>query len=181
MCVCVCFLGPHSWHMEVPRQGVESELQLCWSTYTTATAMQDPRRMCDLHHRSWQHQILNLLSETRDRTHHLMVPSQIRFCCATMGTPRDHLLILPSNDPIFWPNYLPGPHFVLCFSSYMAHSYYFTVSFLFKSIPQGPWLFSLQPHLDSTSHEVLPLDFGIPEQWSIGVKFLTLRVILPGF
>ena len=30
-------LGPHMWHMEVPRLGVKSELQLL--TYTTATAM----------------------------------------------------------------------------------------------------------------------------------------------
>ena len=28
------FLGPHPWHVEVPRLGVESELQL--PTYTTA-------------------------------------------------------------------------------------------------------------------------------------------------
>ena len=33
-----CFLGPHSWHMEVPRLRVESELQL--PAYTTATATQ---------------------------------------------------------------------------------------------------------------------------------------------
>ena len=32
------FLGPHLWHMEVPRLGVDSELQLL--AYTTAT--QDP-------------------------------------------------------------------------------------------------------------------------------------------
>ena len=30
------FLGPHLWHMEGPRLGIESELQLL--TYTTATA-----------------------------------------------------------------------------------------------------------------------------------------------
>ena len=29
-----CFLGPHMWHMEVSRLGVESELQLM--AYTTA-------------------------------------------------------------------------------------------------------------------------------------------------
>ena len=29
---------------------------------------------------SWQHQILNPLSEARDRTCNLMVPSRIRFC-----------------------------------------------------------------------------------------------------
>ena len=34
------FLGLLLWHMEVPRLGVESELQL--PAYTTAIAMQDP-------------------------------------------------------------------------------------------------------------------------------------------
>ena len=55
--------------MEVPRLGVELELQLL--AYTTAIAC-------------W---ILNLLSEVRDPTGNLMVPSWIHFCCATMGTP----------------------------------------------------------------------------------------------
>ena len=40
-----------------------------------------------LHHSSQQHQILNPLSEARDQTCNLMVPSQIHFHCATMGTP----------------------------------------------------------------------------------------------
>ena len=34
------FLGPHLWHMEVPRLRVKSELQL--PAYTTATEMPDP-------------------------------------------------------------------------------------------------------------------------------------------
>ena len=71
--------------MGVPRLGVESELHL--PAYTTATAMPDPSRICDLHHSSWQHWIPNPLSEIRDRTHILMDSSQIRFPCATMGTP----------------------------------------------------------------------------------------------
>ena len=72
--------------MEVPRLGVESELQL--SAYPTATAMQDPSRVYGPHHSSWQRQILDPLSEAGDRTRNLMVPSQIRFHCATMGTSR---------------------------------------------------------------------------------------------
>ena len=40
------FLGPHPWHLEIPRRGVEAELQLL--VYTTATAMPDPSRICDL-------------------------------------------------------------------------------------------------------------------------------------
>ena len=71
--------------MEVRRLGVESELQLL--AYPTATATQDPSHVCDLHHSSWQCQILNPLSEARDHTHTLMDTSPICFHCATMGTP----------------------------------------------------------------------------------------------
>ena len=39
VCLFFVFLGPHLWHMEVPRPGVELELQL--PAYTTATAMPD--------------------------------------------------------------------------------------------------------------------------------------------
>ena len=46
--------------------------------HATATAMQDPSRIFDLHHSLWQRQILNPLSEARDQTGNLMVPSQIR-------------------------------------------------------------------------------------------------------
>ena len=61
--------------MDVPRLGVQSELHL--PAYATATAMQDQSRVCNLHHSSGQRQILNLLSEARDRTQNLMVPSLI--------------------------------------------------------------------------------------------------------
>ena len=91
--------GPHPWHMEVPRLGVKSELQLL--AYAAATATWEPSHICDLHHSSWQHLILNPLSKASDRTHNLMVASWIRthnlmvtswihFCCATMGTPCYH-------------------------------------------------------------------------------------------
>ena len=49
------------------------------------TATPDPSRVCDPHPSSRQHVILNPLSEARDRTRHLMVPSRIHFCCATTG------------------------------------------------------------------------------------------------
>ena len=61
--------------MEVPGLGVESELQL--TAFTTATATRDPSRICDLHHSSWQHQILNPLSEARDGNHILMDTSWV--------------------------------------------------------------------------------------------------------
>ena len=80
----VCFLGPCPWHREVPRLGVELELQLLAGT--TATATPDLSHDCSLHHSSQQRWILNPLGGARDRTCNLMVPSRIRFCCATMGT-----------------------------------------------------------------------------------------------
>ena len=50
-------------HVEVPGPGVELDLQL--PAYTTASATQDPSCIFDLHHSSWQHQILDPLSEAR--------------------------------------------------------------------------------------------------------------------
>ena len=71
------FLWPYLQHVEVPRLGVEWELQLL--AYTTATAMQDPDCICDLHHSSGQCRILDPLSEARDRTCVLMDTSQVRY------------------------------------------------------------------------------------------------------
>jgi len=68
--------------MEIPRLGVESELQLL--AYATATATRDPSHICD--HSSWQCWIPNPLSKTRDQTHILMDTSGIHFHCTTMGT-----------------------------------------------------------------------------------------------
>ena len=71
-----CFLGSHLRHMEIPRLGVQSELQLL--AYASAIATQDPSHVFNLHHSSQQCQILNPLSTARDRTGNLMVPSRIR-------------------------------------------------------------------------------------------------------
>ena len=63
------FLGPHLWHIEIPRLGVESELLLLAYTTVTATAdpaTADPSRLCDLHHSSRQGRFLNPPSEARD-------------------------------------------------------------------------------------------------------------------
>ena len=58
------YLELHPWHMEVPRLGVQSELQL--PAYTRATATLDPNCVCNLHQSSQQHWILNPLSEARE-------------------------------------------------------------------------------------------------------------------
>ena len=55
--------------MEVPRQGVESEMHL--PTYTTAVAMQDLSCICDLCCSLQQRRILNSLNQARDGTQNL--------------------------------------------------------------------------------------------------------------
>ena len=62
--------------MKVPRLGIESELQL--PATATATATPDPSLVYDLPHSSWPRQILDALSEARDRTCVLMGPSPDR-------------------------------------------------------------------------------------------------------
>ena len=58
------FLGLLPQHMEVPRLGVFSELQP--PAFARAAVTRDPSHVCDLHHSSWQRQILNPLSKARD-------------------------------------------------------------------------------------------------------------------
>ena len=77
MCVYVCiyiyifgFLEPQLRHMEVPRLGVKSELQLPATAIATATAMPELSHVCDPS--SKQCMILNSLSKDRDQTHILM-------------------------------------------------------------------------------------------------------------
>ena len=74
--------------MEVPRLGVKLELQVL--AYAMATATPDPSRVCNLHRSSWQHQILNPLSQARDQTCVLM--DTVRFISAE---PRQELQRFP--------------------------------------------------------------------------------------
>ena len=81
MCVCIYiymyFLGLQPQHMEVPRLGVQSELQL--PACATAAALWDSSRMGKLYRNSQQHQILNGFSEAGDGTHIFMDASQVCF------------------------------------------------------------------------------------------------------
>ena len=87
MAVCGFFFGwgrlLHTWHMEIPRLGVKSELQLP----ATATATWDPSHICNRHHSSQPCQIPKPLSGGRDRTRIFRDTSRIRFHRVTRGTP----------------------------------------------------------------------------------------------
>ena len=60
------FLLLHLQHMEVPRLGVQLELQLLANT--TATVVPDLSHVCNLHHSARQHWILSLQNKARDQT-----------------------------------------------------------------------------------------------------------------
>ena len=64
--------------MEVPRLGIESELQLL--AYATTTATLNLSHICDLHCSSQQHRIVNRLSEATNQTHILMDASRVYYC-----------------------------------------------------------------------------------------------------
>ena len=63
--------------MEVPKLGVELELQLL--ACTMATEMPDLTCVCDQLDNSWQHWILNSLSEARDQTQVLRDASRVHY------------------------------------------------------------------------------------------------------
>ena len=71
--------------MEVPRLGIELELQL--PVYTIAIATPVLSRVCNIYHSSWQCWIPDPLNEAGDQTHILMDTSQIHLRCTTVGTP----------------------------------------------------------------------------------------------
>ena len=92
-----CFSGPHLnlWHMEVPRLGVKSELQL--PAYTTATAMRNLSPVCNIYHSLWQCQILNPLSE--DWTHIHMVTSWVHNPLShNRNSPKEFCFYPKSNE-----------------------------------------------------------------------------------
>ena len=64
------FLGLHLQHEEVPRLGVELELQL--PVCATAIATPAPSHICDPYHSLWQCKNLNPLNKGRDQTCILM-------------------------------------------------------------------------------------------------------------
>ena len=89
------FLRPHWQHMEVPRLGVELELQLL--AFDIAIAMHDSSLICDLHHSLQQCQILNPLSKAGDWPYIPKDGSWVCYYWATMGTPSYFFFWLPQD------------------------------------------------------------------------------------
>ena len=100
--------------MEVPRLGVESELQLLATA--TASATPDPSHICDLHCSLQQHWSFNPLSKARDRTLILMDINAVlkllnhngNSVCAIFNdslNPSELLLILIYNPEIISQDY----------------------------------------------------------------------------
>ena len=67
--------------------------------------MWDLSHICNLHHSSWQHQILNPWSEARDQTHILMGTSWVHHLWAMMGTPKAILKKENGTRRIRLPNF----------------------------------------------------------------------------
>ena len=114
------FLGTHPWHMEVPRLGIESQLQM--PVYTTVTATWDSSSIFDLYHSSWQRGILNPLSEARDWTCILMDPSQVL-----------NLLSHSRNSSISW-------HDCVCVCVCVMIAEIFTVVKSTDCVESGSWV-----------------------------------------
>ena len=169
---CFCFvlflllLGLHKRHTEVPRLRVKIELWLL--SYATATATRDPSLVCDLHHSSWHHRILNSLSEARDPgflgSRNLRVPLWIHFCCAT-GTLKGW----------FWPSSLritsqKAPWLLIHIDLQGAHFTHFL------SMPRQTWIHeSLQNLSAQVMISIEPLGYQLITQevshiclWGVG-------------
>ena len=93
--VLFCFLGLHLWHMEVPRLGVESKLQL--PAYTTTTATPDQSSICNLHHSSWQCQIPDPLARPEIKPPSSWIPVVDSFLLQHNGHSQYYVLIASSN------------------------------------------------------------------------------------
>ena len=86
------FLGLYLHHIEVPRPGIESDLQFL--AYTTATATQEPSHIFNQHDSSGQCRIFNPLSEAMDRTCILMDTSGVFNLLSNTGNSPFPLLFL---------------------------------------------------------------------------------------
>ena len=101
------FLGPHPWHIELPKLGVKSTVA-AGLNHSYGNSSSEPC-ICNLHHSWWQRQILTPLSKARDHTCTLTDASQICFHWATTGSPKEIIL---HEYIIFIAKYFKGINYV---------------------------------------------------------------------
>ena len=141
--------------MEVPRLGVELELQLL--AYTTATAMPDPSHICDLHHSLQQCQILNSLSDARDWTL-ILTDTMLGSWTADPQWELHHIsqhlqsLLLPLCDPY---SFVPSPLdpifrqlliYFLCLKIYLYFLEFYTSGIICGEVLSFNVIIEIYPH-----------------------------------
>ena len=174
MCTCVLFfflfffLGPHLWHIEIPRLVVESELQLL--ACATATATLDSSHICDLRRSLQQCQMLRG-SNPHPRGHY----AGFLTCWATMGT----FLFLKNYFIIIkvWLIYNVLSSFVV---QQWPNDTHFPVLYYRIPLPIHPKYNSLYPkkpqnaHLSYSPHPPQELQVFSSWPWSIAVFCLLI-------
>ena len=86
-CLFFSFLELHLWHMQLPRLGVESELQLPAYTMATAIAIRDRSHVCNLYQSSWECQILTHWARPGIKPASSWILFRFITCWSIMGTP----------------------------------------------------------------------------------------------
>ena len=122
--------------MEVPRLGVELELQLL--AYATAIARPGPSHVCDLHRSSRQCLIPGPLSKAGDRTHILMDPSWIRFPCANTAVFPSAVVL--AHSCLVW--FLIRHFIITFFSPLLECQLYFFFAFLIVALEFAMFIYS---------------------------------------
>ena len=90
------FLGLHLCHMEGSQ--ARGPIRAATGSPCHSHTRSDPSCVCDLHHRSWQHRILNPLSGVRDRTSILMDASWVCYHWTMKETPGNKLSTFTENQ-----------------------------------------------------------------------------------
>ena len=88
------FLGPQQWHVEVPKLGVQIRTTDADPCHSHSHGNAGSKSRLWPIHSSWQHLILDPLSEARDQTCILMDTSLVSFHCTTTGTPLLWILMI---------------------------------------------------------------------------------------
>ena len=131
--------------------------------HSQAAARGDPSRVWDLHHSSQQRRILSPLSEARDQTRNLMVPSCI---CEPLSHDRNSYIYL------FKENFIVNLHCSLsfcCIATWPCHTHIYNLSYIiFHHVPSQ--VFGYSPLCSTAGTLCLP--FLVQKFASLNPKLL---------